>query len=106
MNAEEALVALVTAPAASATDLARSLVDQRAAACVNVLPGAVSVYRWNDAMHEDPEVLLVVKTTRARFPKLERAILELHPYDCPEILALPVAEGHAAYLDWLGREVA
>lgn len=95
-------VVLITVPTEEkAREIARALVEERLAACVNILPGLTSVYRWQGEVVEDQELLLVVKTTTFRFPALKERVLSLHPYSVPEILALPVAEGHRAYLDWL-----
>ena len=85
--------------------LARGLVDLRLAACVNLIPKVESIYRWQGAVESAEEVLLVVKTTPARFAELRDEIAELHSYDVPEILALPVREGSTPYLDWLGGQV-
>ncbi len=101
----DALVVLVTAPTAEqATELARALVEERLAACGNVLPGVRSVYRWEGSVREDAEALLVLKTSRARFEALRDRVLALHPYQVPEVLALPVEAGGAAYLAWLAAE--
>ena len=96
-------VVLITHPEEGARDFARALVERRLAACVNLLP-ATSVYRWRDAIEEDPEVLLVVKTTAARLGDLERALAEDHPYDVPELVALTPAHVERAYLAWLAGE--
>lgn len=85
--------------------LAREVVDQRLAACVNLIPKVESIYRWQGAVESAEEVLLVVKTTPARFAELRDKIAELHSYDVPEILALPVTDGSASYLRWLGAQV-
>ncbi|MEM3086811.1 MAG: divalent-cation tolerance protein CutA [Halobacteria archaeon] len=85
---------------AEARRLARALVERRLAACVNLHP-VRSVYRWKGKVEEAREVALTAKTTRASFPALRAAILELHSYEVPCILALPVAEGHAPYLQWV-----
>ncbi len=101
----DALVVLVTTPTAEqATELARALVGERLAACGNVLAGVRSVYRWEGSVHEDAEALLVLKTTRARFEALRERVLALHPYQVPEVLALPVEAGSAAYLAWIAAE--
>jgi periplasmic divalent cation tolerance protein len=84
-----------------ATALARTLVDESLAACVNVVPGVRSIYRWEGKIQEDDEVLCLIKTRPAIFDRVRRRILELHPYDVPEILAFAVDEGSPAYLDWL-----
>lgn len=85
--------------------LAKELVDQRLAACVNLIPRVESIYRWQGAVESGEEVLLVMKTTPARFAELREKVAELHSYDVPEILALPVSDGSAGYLDWLSGQV-
>jgi periplasmic divalent cation tolerance protein len=95
-------VVLITAPNEEvARTLARTLVEERLAACVNLVPGLTSVYRWQGEVVEDQEVLLIAKTTTFAFPRLKERVLALHPYTVPEILALPIAEGNREYLDWL-----
>ena len=80
------------------------LLDDRLIACGNVLPGAVSLYRWEGEVHRDEEALVVLKTLRRLVPgMLERAV-ELHPYDVPELLVQPVVAGHADYLEWVENE--
>ena len=101
----DALVVLVTAPSAEqAAALARALVEARLAACGNVVPGLRSIYRWEGRVQDEPEALLVLKTTRDRLEALRERVLALHPYDVPEVLALPVEAGSAAYLAWLAAE--
>ena len=90
----------------SAQKLAETLVGERLAACVNRLPGVLSTYRWQGEVHTDGEELLLIKTTAARFEVLKARLLELHPYELPELVALPVEHGHAAYLDWVRANVA
>lgn len=102
--ADDVLVVFVAAPASAAEGLARGLVDARVAACVSVLPGARSIYRWRGEIHDDPEHLLVAKTTRARYDALEAAVRAAHPYEVPEILALPAARGLPDYLAWVAAE--
>lgn len=98
---------LVTMPTAErAAELARALVEERLAACGNVVPGLRSIYRWEGRVVDEPEVLLVLKTTAARFEALRDRVLALHPYQVPEVLALPVDAGSAAYLAWVGAETA
>lgn len=105
--ATEALVVLVTAPSAEqAAALARALVEERLAACGNVVPGVTSIYRWEGRVHEDAEALLVLKTTRARFEALRDRVLALHPYQVPEVIALAVEAGSAPYLAWIGAETS
>jgi periplasmic divalent cation tolerance protein len=101
----EALVVLIAIPAADAPGLARKLVEERRAACVNQLPGVRSTYVWDGRVEEAGETLLLVKTTVAGYPALERRVRELHPYDVPELLAVRVAAGFEPYLDWLKRSV-
>lgn len=98
----DAIVVLVTAPSAEkAAEIARALVDDELAACVNVLPGMRSIYRWQGAVHDEPEVLMLVKSVRERFAAIRERVLALHPYEVPEVIALPVDSGSEPYLDWL-----
>lgn len=89
---------------ASARRIAETLVGEGLAACVNQLPGIRSTYRWQGAVHTDSEELLLIKTTGACLAALERRLLELHPYEVPELIAVPVAQGHEAYLDWVRQQ--
>ena len=101
------LAVLCTCPdEATAARIAHELVEAQLAACVNRLPGLRSTYRWEGAVHDEPEVLLIVKTTHERYEALEMRLKALHPYEVPEIIAVPVAGGSAAYLDWVSRETA
>lgn len=101
----EALVVLVTAPSAErAAEIARAVVEERLAACGNVVPGLRSIYRWEGKIQDDAEALLVLKTTRARFEALRDRIVALHPYDVPEVIALSVEAGSAPYLAWIAAE--
>lgn len=103
----ETLVVLTNVPDAdTAATIARRLVEARLAACVNVLAPCRSVYRWQGAIEDDAEVPLLIKTTRARYAELERALVALHPAEVPEILALPVAAGLPDYLAWAAAETA
>ena len=90
----------------AAEKLAEALVSERLAACVNVLAPCRSVYRWKGALQNDEEIPVLVKTTAARYPALEAAIRANHPYELPEIVALPVERGLAAYLSWVAEETA
>jgi periplasmic divalent cation tolerance protein len=101
----DALVVLVTAPTPDrAAEIARALVEERLAACGNVVQGIRSIYRWEGKVQEDAEALLVLKTTRARFDALRDRVLALHPYEVPEVIALPVEAGSARYLAWIADE--
>lgn len=102
MNAR--LVFCTCPDADTASRLARALVDERLAACVNAIAGVVSTYRWKDAVHVDDEVLLVIKTTADRLDAMQARLIELHPYDMPEVLAIEPDAGPAPYLAWLDRE--
>jgi periplasmic divalent cation tolerance protein len=98
----EALVVLCTCgDEPEALRIANALIEDRAAACVNILPGVQSVYRWQEKIETAREILLIVKTTQERFSAVERKIVELHSYDIPEIIALPVTDGLKKYLTWL-----
>ncbi|TBR36770.1 MULTISPECIES: divalent-cation tolerance protein CutA [Dyella] len=81
--------------------LAEALVGEHLAACVNRLPGISSTYFWEGRVVTDSEVLLLIKTTEDRFDALRQRLLELHPYRLPELIAVPVSQGHPAYLDWV-----
>ena len=101
----ELRVVLLTAPdPAVAEGLARSLVEERLAACVNVVPGVRSFYRWEGRVETAGELLLVVKTRADRAAALAARVRELHPYELPEVLELPAVGGSPAYLDWLRKE--
>jgi periplasmic divalent cation tolerance protein len=89
---------------ASAQALARSLVEQKLAACANILPAVKSVYRWQGALEEADEVSVLLKTSEARYAELEAAIGALHPYAVPEIIAVPIVAGLPAYLAWVAAE--
>lgn len=96
------VVVLVTAPALRVgRALAAAILDHRAAACVNILPGIESHYVWQGKRERSRECLLVIKSTRPRLKQLEKVVLENHPYDTPEFLVLPVASGNARYLKWM-----
>jgi periplasmic divalent cation tolerance protein len=87
----------------TAVRLCRTLVEERLAACGNIIPGVTSLYRWEGEIREDDELLVILKTQRSVLKKLLQRVAELHPYEVPEILALPVEAGHSPYLDWVGR---
>ena len=89
-----------------ATPLARTLVGEQLAACVNLLPVMTSVYRWKGAIEEDREQQLVMKTTRDRLAALEARLRELHPYEVPEFLVLAVESGSEAYMTWVRESVS
>jgi periplasmic divalent cation tolerance protein len=91
---------------AAAEKLADALVGERVAACVNILAPCRSVYRWKDAVQHDEEHPVLIKTTEERYAALEAAIRTHHPYELPEVIALPIERGLPAYLEWIGTETA
>jgi len=98
-------VVLCTAPdAATAERLARTLVEEGLAACVNLLAPCQSVYRWQGNLECASEVPMIIKTTAGNYPRLEARLAELHPYEVPEILALPVEAGLPTYLTWVAEQ--
>ena len=101
----DARIALSTCPNAdSAERIARTLVEERLAACVSRVGGVTSTYRWNGAVASENEVLLLIKTTADRYAAMETRLVELHPYEVPEVLAITPDGGSAPYLAWLTRE--
>src|SRR5271156_3835167 len=86
---------------AAAERLADSLIEQRVAACINILAPSLSVFRWKNDVQHDEEIPMLIKTTTDRYPALEAAIRAGHPYELPEIVAVPIERGLAAYLDWV-----
>jgi periplasmic divalent cation tolerance protein len=86
--------------------LGQSVVEERLAACANVVPGLTSIYRWEGKLCRDREVLVIMKTRRPRFQTLARRVRALHPYSVPEIIALPVVAGSPAYLQWVAESTA
>ena len=102
----ERLVVFSTVGSADdAERIAHGLVERGLAACVNIVPGVVSVYRWKGAVQRETELLLVIKTRAERLPVLKETLTAMHPYDVPEALALPVEDGLAPYLAWLDDAV-
>jgi periplasmic divalent cation tolerance protein len=91
---------------AAAEKLADALIEKRVAACVNILAPCRSVYRWKSAVQHDEEHPLLIKTSTERYAALEAAIRAGHPYELPEIIAVPIERGLAAYLDWVAAETA
>jgi len=103
----DALVVLTTvSSAAEAETLVRVLLERRLVACGTLLPGARSLYRWDGRLADEQETVVLLKTRSACLAALESAFGELHPYQVPELLALPVAAGNAKYLDWLAGETS
>ena len=101
----EFVVVLVTTPDAEvAANLAKTLGTEKLVACVNILPGLRSIYAWKGKVCDEAEVLCVMKTRRALFAAVRERVVALHPYEVPEIIALPLVEGSAPYLAWLRDE--
>jgi periplasmic divalent cation tolerance protein len=102
MNPAETMVALTAAGSEEeAARIAKILVEEGLAACVNIVPNVRSFYRWKNALCDEREWMLVIKGRRSLFGRLKERILELHSYDLPEVLCLEVAEGHGPYLEWI-----
>ncbi|RZI44901.1 divalent-cation tolerance protein CutA [Herbaspirillum sp. HC18] len=102
---QDVLLVLTNVPdEATAHGIARRLVEDRLAACVNVLPAVHSIYRWQGAVEEASEVSMLIKTTKDRYEELQAAVAALHPYDVPEIIAIPSVGGLPSYLKWIASE--
>lgn len=101
----DVLLVLTTMPDGESADhVTKIVLESRAAACVNLLPACVSTYWWKGAIEQATEVPLLIKTTRASYPMLEAALRKAHPYEVPEIIAIPLAAGLPAYLAWVSGE--
>jgi periplasmic divalent cation tolerance protein len=101
-DSREPIVVMMTASSAEeAKRIAESLVNQKLAACVQILPAMESIYVWKGEVQSEPEVLVLAKTTRNNFAELERQVRALHSYETPEIIALPIVAGSQPYLEWL-----
>lgn len=106
-DCEQVLLVMSSLPdQATAEQLARTLIERRLAACVNVLAPCVSVYRWQGKVEEAAEVPVLIKTTASRYAELESAVRTLHPYELPEIVAVALTYGLPGYLDWVAVETA
>lgn len=104
--ATDVLIVYCTLPTAEpgrdqAADIARALVEENLAACVNLMPQVRSFYSWKGEVCDDAESLAIIKTTTGRFEAMRARLVELHPYECPEVIAVPVSAGHADYLEWV-----
>ena len=101
----DAMLVLTTLPNSDvAAEMAKKVVGERLAACANILPALRSIYRWQGKLQDENEVLVLLKTRQQQFERLKQRIVELHPYDVPEVIAIPVEQGHKAYLDWIASE--
>ena len=102
MTEKDILLVISTAPdAVTAERIARELVTKSLAACANIVPAIRSIYLWKEAVESEGEALMLIKTTTDRFPELLEALLAAHPYELPEVIALPVTDGHHPYLQWV-----
>lgn len=100
--ASDPLLVLCTCPGNTvAAEISTALIEQNLAACVNRVPGVKSWFRWQGHLEQEEEVLLLIKTTTARFAELEAMVRRLHPYDVPEVIGIPIAAGSEAYLEWI-----
>ncbi|OPZ56995.1 MAG: Divalent-cation tolerance protein CutA [Synergistetes bacterium ADurb.Bin520] len=102
---DEHLLAFVSAPPEVGRTLAQALVDEKTAACVQIIPGAASFYRWKGRIESDQESLLLIKTLRSCLPRIRALVEKIHPYEIPELLCLPIVGGLDRYLDWLRDNV-
>jgi periplasmic divalent cation tolerance protein len=106
MPGTDKIVVLITAPSEEeALKIATALVDEKLAACVNIVPGLRSIYRWEGKLCDEREVLLIAKTKSSVFGKLQERVRSLHPYTTPEIIAIPVTAGFEGYLKWVDEGV-
>lgn len=87
----------------TAEEIARQLVERRLAACVSILPGMTSIYRWQGKVETESEELLLIKTSQPSTDALQTALVQLHPYDVPEIIVIPIEDGHRPYFDWVDQ---
>lgn len=103
---EQYLLILNTCPnKESASQVANTLVDKHLAACVNILPGLTSIYHWQGQIESAEEYLLIIKSTQSAFSDVQSAIREIHPYELPEVIAVPITAGLDSYLAWIGDNV-
>jgi periplasmic divalent cation tolerance protein len=104
--ASSVVAVLTTAPNAEVADrIGETLVEERLVACVNVVPGVRSIFRWKGAVSRETEVLMILKTTTENLAAVSRRVVELHPYEVPEVITFDVSTGHEPYLDWVRAEV-
>jgi periplasmic divalent cation tolerance protein len=102
MIEQQIMMVFSTAPdAGTAERIARALVEEGLAACVNRIPGLRSTYLWGGAIHDEEEILMIAKTTAARLPALRERLVALHPYELPEVVAVQLVDGHHPYLRWV-----
>lgn len=106
MMSHSVLVILCTVPNQEVGQrIAKALITDQLAACVNLLPGIESVYRWDNQIETSSETLLLIKSQEHLYEKIEQKLISIHPYDCPEIMSLPVKSGFSGYLEWIQANV-
>lgn len=101
---EDIIVVYISLPQDEVNRISQGLMDKRLAACINIVPRIESYYWWNDKIERDVEALLIVKTTKDKFNSLRDWVIENHPYDLPEIIAVPLVDGHSDYITWIKKE--
>ena len=99
--AEKYITIFVTAPPDKVVDLARTMVQERLVACANIISGVRSIYAWDGDIHDDSESLMIMKTRASLLEAVRRRVIQLHPYDVPEVITLPIIDGHAPYMRWI-----
>lgn len=99
-------VYMTAGSADEARKIARTVVEEKLAACVNILPNMNSFYEWNGTVRDDTELVLIAKTTAANFERLKDRVIELHSYDCPCVVELELKRGHAPFLEWIENQTA
>ena len=105
-NSNEHCLVLCTCPdQPSATSIAQTLINEQLAACVNIVPGIMSVYRWQGKIEKSSELLLLIKTKQTALPRIETTIIDRHPYELPEIISIPISNGLTDYLSWITDNV-
>ena len=104
-NEEKVVIYITTGTDEEAQKVAEELLKQRKAACVSILPGVSSIFWWQDKLDSAQEILLIVKTKASLVDEIVRLVTEIHSYDVPEIIALPIVGGNRDYLEWIGKEV-
>ena len=105
MDSEYCIVFVTCANESQAQAIASAVLENRHAACVNIVPGVRSLYWWNGAVQDDSELLCIMKTRTDRFEALRDAVAQVHAYDVPEIIAMPISAGHQPYLNWINDSV-
>lgn len=104
-SGEFIIVMITVSSLEDAKKIARRLIEEKVAACVNIIPSILSIYRWNGSITEDNEILLIIKTLRSSYTKLEELVLAIHPYQVPEIIATPIENGAERYMSWVRSQL-